>query len=51
MFCFIVALCDLVHDVTTIFHISYVITVSANCSFTGSFTGITHNSEKISRCC
>ena len=48
------------HDLETIFHLSYVLTVSgnlfrnmsdaretANCSF----TGITHISEKISRCC
>ena len=58
MFCFVVAICDLVHDVTTIFHPSYVLTASgnlfrnmsdaretANCSF----TGITHISEKIFR--
>ena len=24
MFCFVVAICDLVHDVETIFHLSYV---------------------------
>ena len=60
MFCFVVAICDLVHDVETIFHLSYVLAVSenlfwnmsdaretANCSF----TGITHISENISRCC
>ena len=48
------------HDVETIFHLSYVLTVSgnillnigdaretANCIF----TGITHISEKIHRCC
>ena len=58
--CFVVAICDLVHDVETIFHLSYLLTASgfffenmsdaretANCSF----TGITHISEKISRCC
>ena len=51
---------SLVHDVETIFHLSYVQTASgnlfwnmsdahetANCSF----TGITHISEKIFRCC
>ena len=61
IFCFVVATCDLVHNVETIFHLSYVLTASgnlfkrnmsdaretANCSF----TGITHISEKISRCC
>ena len=60
VFCFVVAICDLVHDVETIFHLFYVHTASgnlfknmsdaretANCSF----TGITHISEKISRCC
>ena len=29
-FCFIVAICDLVHDVETIFHISCVLTASGN---------------------
>ena len=60
IFCFVVAICDLVHDVSTIFHLSCVLTASgnlfrnmsdaretANCSF----TGITHISEKISGCC
>ena len=60
IFCFVVAICDLVHDVGAIFHLSYVLTASgnlfrnmndaretANCSF----TGITHISEKFSRCC
>ena len=60
IFCFVVAICDLVQDVETIFHLSYLLTASgnlflnmsdaretANCSF----TGITHISEKISRCC
>ena len=28
MFCFVVAICDLVHDVETIFHLSYVLTSS-----------------------
>ena len=28
IFCFVVAICDLVHDVETIFHISYVQTAS-----------------------
>ena len=62
-FCFVVAICDLVHDVETIFHISFVLTASGNlfCKMTDaretaettncSFTGITHISEKISRCC
>ena len=40
--CFVVAICDLVHDVETIFHLSYVLTASGNCSF----TGITLTSEK-----
>ena len=48
------------HDVTTIFHLSYVLTAPGNlflnmsdASETAicSFTGITHISEKISRCC
>ena len=30
IFCFIVAICDLVHDVETIFHLSYVLTASEN---------------------
>ena len=30
MFCFIVAICDLVHDVETIFHLSYVLTENGN---------------------
>ena len=29
-FCFVVAICDLVHDVETIFHLSYVLTASGN---------------------
>ena len=29
-FCFVVAICDLVHDVETIFHLSYVLTTSGN---------------------
>ena len=29
-FCFVVAICDLVHDVETIFHLSYVLTASVN---------------------
>ena len=28
IFCFVVAICDLVHDVETIFHFSYVLTAS-----------------------
>ena len=42
MFCFVVAICDLVHDVETIFHLSYVLTASGNCCF----MGITHILEK-----
>ena len=30
IFCFVVAICDLVHDVETIFHISNVLTASGN---------------------
>ena len=30
IYCFVVAICDLVHDVITIFHISYVLTASGN---------------------
>ena len=30
IFCFVAAICDLVHDVETIFPISYVLTVSGN---------------------
>ena len=30
IFCFVVAICDLVHDVETIFHLSYVLTASVN---------------------
>ena len=48
IFCCVVAICDLVHAVETIFHLSYVLTASGNLC---SFTGITHFSEKISRCC
>ena len=29
-FCFVAAICDLMHDVETIFHISYVLTASGN---------------------
>ena len=32
IFCFVVAICDLVQDVDTIFHISYVLTASGNLS-------------------
>ena len=45
-FCFVVPICDLVHDLETIFHFSYVLTASGN-----RYTGSTHISEKISRCC
>ena len=30
IFCFVVAICDLVHDVETIFHLSYVLTAFGN---------------------
>ena len=30
IFCFVVAICDPVHDVETIFHLSYVLTASGN---------------------
>ena len=30
IFCFVVAICDLVHDVETIFHLSYVLTAYGN---------------------
>ena len=30
IFCFLVATCDLVHDVETIFHLSYLLTTSGN---------------------
>ena len=30
IFCIFVAICDLVHDVETIFHLSYVLTASGN---------------------
>ena len=30
IFCFVVALCHLVHDVETIFHLSYVLTANGN---------------------
>ena len=30
IFCFVVAICDLVHDVETIFHLSYLLTASGN---------------------
>ena len=29
-FCFVVAICDLVHNVETIFHLSYLLTASGN---------------------
>ena len=29
-FGFVIAICDLVHDVETIFHLSYVLTASGN---------------------
>ena len=30
IFCFVFAICDLVHDVEIIFHLSYVLTASGN---------------------
>ena len=30
VFCFVVAICDLVHNVETIFHLSYLLTSSGN---------------------
>ena len=30
MFCFVVAICDVVPDVETLFHLSYVLTASGN---------------------
>ena len=30
MFCFVVAICDLVHDVESTFHLSYLLTASGN---------------------
>ena len=30
IFCFVVVICDLVHDVETIVHLSYVLTASGN---------------------
>ena len=30
IFCFVVAICDLVHDMGTIFHLSYLLTASGN---------------------
>ena len=60
IFCFVVAKCDLMHDVETIFHLSYVLTASGNLfrnmsdareTENCSFMGITHISEKISRNC
>ena len=30
IFCFVVAICDLVHDMETIFHLSYVLKISGN---------------------
>ena len=58
MFCCVVAIGDLVHDVETIFHLSHVSTASGNlfCNMSDaretancSFMGITHISEMISR--
>ena len=30
IFCFVTAICDVVHNVETIFHLSYVLTASGN---------------------
>ena len=30
IFCFVVAVCDILHDVETIFHLSHVLTTSGN---------------------
>ena len=30
IFCFVVAICDIVHDVESIFHLIYVLTASGN---------------------
>ena len=30
IFCFVVAICELVHDVENIFHLSFVLTASGN---------------------
>ena len=30
MFCFVVAICDLVHNVQTLFHLSFVLKASGN---------------------
>ena len=54
LFFALLLLYDIVHDVETIFHLSYVLTASGNLFqmlLICSFTGITHISEKISRCC
>ena len=60
IFCFVVAICYQVHDVETIFHLSYVLTPSGNIfrnmsdaheTANYSFTGDNHISEKKSRCC
>ena len=51
IFYFVVVICDLVHDVETIFHLSYLLTTSGNlfCNISDvretancSFTDITH---------
>ena len=56
-FCFDVAMCDLVHDVRAIHGLSIWNSLwnDLNISFTltvrSCYSGITHISEKISRCC
>ena len=37
IFCFVVAICDLVHAVETIFHLSYVLRASGNLLFQKRF--------------
>ena len=58
MFCFVVAIFDLVYDVETIFYLSYVLTSSGNrflnmsdarVTARCSFTGIRHIIENIPR--
>ena len=59
-FCFVVAIGDLVHDEEDIHGLCQLLTASENLFWNMSdaretaicsFTGITHISEKISRCC
>ena len=50
-FCFVVAIFDLVHDVEAMVNPRWLLTAYAHETVICSFTGITHISEKISRCC